>query len=212
MSGKAFIRVVGYWDEGYAALEAMAREPVSDRPAFLEIVQRMGAAVRAQFLSVAPPSPETAKRKAWGPIKRSTKGGSYHGSTGSMSGTMQSSGDSLRNFEERSTDVSAAVKAGKYEWYLWEHNLGKGYAYWTVDNRAPRTGRVNEAGRKRSHKGSHSTSGREANRGRERNAGTVTYPRREFMTIPAAIESWAVERISQAVEDSMMRNWDGPAV
>lgn len=205
---KAFIDIRTSFDHGSEVLEAMARRPLSDRPAFREIAERLGASIEKHFFSTRADSEETSERKGWGPIKRSTGRGSHHGTTGSNPATMFSSGNTFAHLQQRSTDVSAAVKRGNMEWYLFLHDRGKGYAYWTVDNRVARVERKG----KRAKKGSRSMTSREGQRGRERNSGSVTFPQRRVMFIDPADEAWAIDRITQAVDDSLQRTADGSAV
>lgn len=196
MSGKAFFRIEETFDEGSAALDAMSREPISDRPAFQEIVAMVGSGIRVRFRSASPPdSPDTRERKDWGPIKRSGK----FGATGSLTGTLFSSGQTFAQIEERSTDVSAAVKNAAVNYWMWMHERGKGYSYWTIAGR--------KGGGKKRTKGA-----RDTKRASERKGATTTYPERSIFFLTSTEQTFAVNRISQAVEDSMLRKWNGPAV
>lgn len=180
-----------------AAFEAMARKPISDRPAFKEIAARLHDAVLRQMTMAQPANSEaTQDRKAWGPIRRSGN----HGATGSGTGVLYSSGNSRANLQERSTDVSAAVKRGEAEWWLFLHDRGKGYGFWSQEGK-----RVKGMAKRKKKTGK---SDREDVREIER-AGATPLPQRQFMTIDAGDEAWAMDRISTAVEDSMRRAIDG---
>lgn len=180
-----------------ATFEAMARKPISDRPAFKEIATRLHDAVLRQMTMAHPLNSEaTTERKAWGPIRRSGR----HGATGSGTAVLFSSGNSRANLQERSTDVSAAVKRGEVEWWLFLHDRGKGYGFWSQEGK-----RVKGISKRKKKTGK---SDREAVREIER-AGATPLPQRQFMTIDPGDEAWAMERISQAVEDSMRRAADG---
>lgn len=195
---KAFIDIKTSFEEGSAVLEAMARKPLSDRPAFREIAEKLGAGVESRFHSAQADSPETYERKSWGSIHRSGN----HGASGSMTSSMFSSGNSFARLQQRSTDVSAAVKRGTQEWWLFLHDRGKGYAYWTVDDANTRKSRA-----KRKVVGT-----REQKRAAERRSGVVTYPARPIFYITAAEEAWALDRVTKAVDDSLQRTADGSAV
>ncbi len=195
---KSFINIKTSFEEGSAVLEAMARKPLSDRPAFREIAERLGSKVEAHFFKVQANSDATEERKNWGPIKRRGK----YGATGSNPAPMFSSGNSFAHLQQRSTDVSAAVKRGTAEYWLAFHDRGKGYAYWTVDAANTRQSRT-----KRKVVGT-----REQKRAAERKAGVETYPKRPTFFIEPADETWALDRIALAVNDSLQRTADGSAV
>lgn len=199
MNAKAFLRVDFEAERFDAVFAAMAREPISDRPAFREIVERLGAKVEAHFFSAKPNSVDTQERKRRGPIRRDAS----HGGSGSNPAAMFSSGNSFAHLEQRSTDVSAAVKAStKEDFWLSLHNAGKGWAYWTIDNR---TGyrKTSRKDRKQKTSTQHAADAKRM--------GTVTFPERPLFYIEPSDEAWALERVSQAVEDSLMRRWDDPS-
>lgn len=101
----------------------------------------------------------------------------YKGRMGMDSRTLHATGNTAAGLDGRSGATWARAQRGNAEWYIFLHDRGKGYSYWSVDGR-----------RKADTSGS-----RQSKRNRNR-PGTTKFPERRAFFINASAASAATGR------------------
>lgn len=101
----------------------------------------------------------------------------YKGRQGMDSRTLHATGNTAAGLDGRSGATWARAQRGNAEWYIFLHDRGKGYSYWTVD------------GRRKANKSGSRQSKRDRNR-----PGTTKFPERRAFFINAGAQSAVVDR------------------
>lgn len=148
------------------------------REAFRDIAGMLRASLQENFLAqdFVPPSEATLD---------------YERRKGLDTRGLFSSGAAFRNLRTASGSTWAKAMRGE-EWYIFLHDRGVGYSYWSVDGRGGGRALPGRKGRK---KGAWRTRARAGTRWREGNAGVTRFPERHAFFINSGAESSILSRI-----------------
>ena len=107
----------------------------------------------------------------------------YKARMGMDSRTLHASGNTAAGIDGKYGATWARAQRGSEEWYIFLHDRGKGYSFWSVD------------GKRKSNK----TGGRNAKRERNR-PGTTQFPERRSFYINAVAETASVARYNTLLQ------------
>lgn len=107
----------------------------------------------------------------------------YKSRKGLDSRPLHASGNTEAGLDGRSGGTWARAQRGSEEWYIFLHDRGKGYSYWSVD------------GRRKADAGGTKKARRERNR-----PGTTKFPERRTFYINAGAESASVQRYTTLLQ------------
>lgn len=176
----SILRIQSNVDNLTANLEVLSKEVASGTyaegvAAFRDIRDILMAGLKTNIGSFAgtPLSPVTREYKA---------------RKGLDSRPLVASGNTMAGIDGRYGGNFAKAMRGEREWYIFLHDRGRGYSFWSVD------------GARRSNK----TGTRKARRERNR-PGTTPFPERRTFVITPDVQSKVVSRLTEAIDQRLAR-------
>ena len=101
---------------------------------------------------------------------------------------LVASGNTLAGIDGRHGGNFAKAMRGSAEWYIFLHDRGRGYSYWSVDGRR----RANTTGAR--------TARRERNR-----PGTTAFPERRVFLITAGMQQQSIDALERGIQKRLDR-------
>ncbi len=176
----SFLKITSNVDNLTANLEVLSKEVASGtyaegREAFRDIRDLLMAGLKSNIstFSGAPLSQVTLDYKA---------------REGFDSRPLVASGNTLAGIDGRYGGNFAKAMRGEREWYIFLHDRGRGYSFWSVD------------GARRSNKKGTRKAKRERNR-----PGTTAFPERRTFYIPNSVQGAVVSRLTEALDQRLSR-------